>query len=87
MTLVNNDYLVYPTMADKKMYFTISGYKLNHQPLRFVNREDGRGKYVQFNQGVVDTLYGYMIDELNTIDQFYSKESQEELRLHLKESS
>lgn len=81
MTLITNNHMIYPTMADKKMYFTISGYELDHQPLRFY-RNDNNQMQIQFNQTVVNTMYGYMLDEIACIEQFYSDTVQDELKVH-----
>ena len=81
MTLITNNHMIYPTMADKKMYFTISGYEFDHQPLRFYRNENNQMQ-IQFNQTIVNTMYGYMLDEIACIEQFYSDEVQNELKLH-----
>ena len=62
MTFIQNDRLVFPTMADKKMYFTISGVKLNHGDLRFERNKNG-GISVNFNDGVAATMRGYLYDD------------------------
>lgn len=81
MTLITNNHMIYPTMADKKMYFTISGYEFDHQPLRFYRNENNQMQ-IQFNQTVVNTMYGYMLDEIACIEQFYSDSVQDELKVH-----
>ncbi len=71
MTFTKNNQMTFPTMADKKTWFTLSGVKLFNEPLTFnVDPKTGRIK-VSFDNMAVFQMYNYWLDEFNTIEQYW----------------
>lgn len=69
MTLTANNHIILPTMADKKMYFTITGVKLFNDPLNIVFDDNG-GK-ILFSNDTIRHFLKIGLDELNAIEDFY----------------
>lgn len=78
MTLVANDHIILPTMADKKTYFTITGVKLFHQPLTLT--KDGNLNVLRLGTETLNQYLQYALDEWNTIREYYSENYQKLLR-------
>lgn len=70
MTLTVNNHIVLPTMADKKMYFTITGVKLFNEAID-VAEVDGSIK-VSFNDQVTSHINAIGLDELNAVIEYYN---------------
>lgn len=82
MTLTANDHIVLPTMADKKMYFTISGTKLFNNPLQIVQGDNGPSIY--FSDETIAHFVAIGADEFNTIKQYYANKEKVESDKDLK---
>ena len=67
MSATQTDRLVFPTVADKKTYYFISGVKLPHERINFFTDEKGN-TYTQYGEQTLDTLLGYVYDEKNRIE-------------------
>lgn len=67
MTFVQNDRIIFPTVADKKTYHMISGVKLPHEAVQFTPAGNGK-YYITFGDQTIDTILGYCEDELNQIE-------------------
>ena len=76
MALTANNHIILPTMADKKMYFTISGARLFNKPLRII--ETQTGSVLSFDQDVITQFQKVGLDELNTIIEFYNNKEKVE---------
>ena len=70
MSLTWNNFLIFPTMADKKTWNVISGCTLFNKPFNITQQEDG-SLYIQFDQEVLDQMYGYWKDEFESIVQYW----------------
>lgn len=69
MALTENNHIILPTMADKKMYFTITGVKLFNDPLNVV--KDGNSLRILFSNRTISHFLKIGLDELNAIEEFY----------------
>ena len=89
MVLAHNDRIILPTMADKKTWNSISGVRLFHDMLTKSMSNEFIVNGVVKTQYVDDTMYhysddtlqafaDYMLDEFNTIEQYYLDKSQVE---------
>ena len=70
MTLTRNNYIIFPTMADKKTYYSISGCKLFNDPLQIIPTSDEHIHF-RFNERVLNYLYNAWKAEFETIIQYY----------------
>ena len=70
MTLTWNNHIIFPTMADKKTWNTITGCKLFNKPFAFTEDENGVIT-VMFDQEVLDYMYSSWQDEFNSIVQYW----------------
>ena len=70
MTLTWNNHIIFPTMADKKTWNTITGCKLFNKPFTFTENENGVIT-VMFDQEVLDYMYSSWQDEFNCIVQYW----------------
>lgn len=70
MSLTWNNFIIFPTMADKKTWNVISGRTLFNKPFNITQQEDG-SLYIQFDQEVLDQMYGYWKDEFESIVQYW----------------
>lgn len=70
MTLTWNNHIIFPTMADKKTWNTITGCKLFNKPFTFTEDENGVIT-VMFDQEVLDYMYSSWQDEFNSIVQYW----------------
>lgn len=66
MALTKNDMIIFPTMADKKTWYTISGCKLFHSLFNF--QDDGK---FQFSPETINYFYNAFKAEFNTILKYY----------------
>lgn len=66
MAAVFNDRIIFPTVADKKTYHFIRGVELPHERLNIQSTPNGA--MITFGQRTLDTIIGYTLDELNTIE-------------------
>lgn len=66
MAAVFNDRIIFPTVADKKTYHFIRGVQLPHERLNIQSTPNGA--MITFGQRTLDTIIGYTLDELNTIE-------------------
>jgi hypothetical protein len=71
MVFTQNNHIIFPTMADKKTWYTISGCKLYNAPLRFVPTGDGKLK-MEFDINALDHVYNEWLDEYNTIVEYWN---------------
>lgn len=89
MVLAHNDRIILPTMADKKTWNSISGVSLFHDMLTKSVEQELIVNGVVKTQYVDDVMYhysyntlqafaNYMLDEFNTIEQYYLDKSQVE---------
>lgn len=70
MVLTFNNHIIFPTMADKKTWFTISGVSLYNKPFKFQERD---GKFtIRFDQNTLEHIYNMWLDEFNTIKDYYA---------------
>ena len=70
MSLTWNNFIIFPTMADKKTWNVVSGCTLFNKPFNITQQEDG-SLYIQFDQEVLDQMYGYWKDEFESIVQYW----------------
>ena len=70
MALTWNNHIVFPTMADKKTWNTITGCQLFNKPFQITENEDGTLN-IRFDQEVLDYAYGAWLDEFNSIVQYW----------------
>lgn len=70
MTFTYNNHIIFPTMADKKTWFTVSGVGLFNKEL-LITQTDNNLK-VQFNREALKHLYRSWEDEYNTIVEYYN---------------
>lgn len=71
MVFTWNNHLIFPTMADKKTWFTISGCQLFNQPFEFSEIADGKLK-IEYDVNALDHVYNEWLDEYNTIVEYYN---------------
>lgn len=71
MTFTYANHIIFPTMADKKTWFTISGVKLFNKELYLSLGKTGKVN-VKFNHEALSQLYNYWLDEYNTIVEYYN---------------
>ena len=71
MVFTWNNHLIFPTMADKKTWFTISGCQLFNQPFEFSATADGKLK-IEYDVNALDHVYNEWLDEYNTIVEYYN---------------
>lgn len=69
MTFTYNNHIIFPTMADKKTWFTISGVGLFNKEL-FITQSEDQLK-LQFDKSALKQLYKYWEAEYNTITKYY----------------
>lgn len=70
MTFTYNNHIIFPTMADKKTWFTISGVGLFNKELQIT--QTGNTLKIQFNRGALKHMYQSWEDEYNTIVEYYN---------------
>ena len=70
MALTWNNYIIFPTMADKKTWNVISGCKLFNKPFKITESEDGVLN-IRFDQEALDYMYMAWLDEFNSIVQYW----------------
>lgn len=69
MVFTWNNHIIFPTMADKKTWFTISGCQLFNRPFEF----PATGKLkVDYDINALDHVYNEWLDEYNTIVEYYN---------------
>lgn len=71
MVFTWNNHLIFPTMADKKTWFTISGCQLFNQPFEFTPIDNGKLK-IEYDVNALDHVYNEWLDEYNTIVEYYN---------------
>mgnify|MGYP004606487445 CR=1 FL=1 len=69
MSLVLNDRLIFPTVADKKTYPSLSGITLPHERLQGYNSNRFYSRYVTFGDNYVEQLLKYAYSELEAVEQ------------------
>lgn len=96
MTFMHNDNLISPTMADKKTWHAIEGITLQHDVLsrsRFVEQIGESGQIERVNQlddimhfsdESLEVMYNYLLDELNTVEEYYNNISEVEKNTNLR---
>lgn len=70
MTFTYNNHIIFPTMADKKTWFTISGVGLFNKEMSIT--QVGNSLKLQFNREALKHLYRSWEDEYNTIVEYYN---------------
>lgn len=70
INLTWNNHIIFPTMADKKTWFTITGVDLFNKEM-FI-RQDGNKLKLQFNRDALRYLYSAWEDEYNAIVNYYN---------------
>lgn len=70
MSLTWNNHIIFPTMADKKTWNTITGCQLFNKPFTFTEDENGV-LTIRFDQEVLDYMYSSWQDEFNCIVQYW----------------
>ena len=70
MAFTWNNHIIFPTMADKKTWFTISGIQLFNKEM-FIQQQDNKLK-IQFNREALKYLYKAWEDEYNAIVNYYN---------------
>ncbi len=68
MTLILNDRILFPTIADKKTYHTIKGIKLFHNPVN-IQTIPGFGEIMTFDSNGVDQMIQYANSDLAAVEQ------------------
>ena len=71
MVFTWNNHIIFPTMADKKTWFTISGCKLFNDPFKISRNSQGRLK-LEYSVNALDHVYNEWLDEYNTIVEYYN---------------
>ena len=71
MAFTYANHIIFPTMADKKTWFTISGVQLFNKPLYLSVNQKGK-IVIKFNYEALSQLYNYWLDEYNTIVEYYN---------------
>lgn len=66
MSMIFNDRIIFPTVADKKTYHTIRGIKLPHERISWFNTE--KGYIAQYGDQVINQFDKYAVAELNAIE-------------------
>lgn len=78
MQMTFNNMLTLPTMADKKTWYAIQQVllKLPHDLITYgEGTQDGSIKHMRFGNNTLDIFAGYFIDELSSLEQYYSREN------------
>lgn len=78
MQMTFNNMLTLPTMADKKTWYAIQQalLKLPHDLITYgEGTQDGSIKHMRFSNNTLDIFAGYFIDELSSLEQYYSREN------------
>lgn len=70
INLTWNNHIIFPTMADKKTWFTITGVNLFNKEM-FI-RQEGNKLKLQFNRDALRYLYSAWEDEYNAIVNYYN---------------
>lgn len=70
MALTWNNHIIFPTMADKKTWNTITGCKLFNNPFR-ISKGDDNTYSLYFDREALDYMYMAWLDEFNTIVQYW----------------
>ena len=70
MALTWNNHIIFPTMADKKTWNTITGCKLFNNPFR-IDKGDNNVYSIYFDREALDYMYMAWLDEFNTIVQYW----------------
>lgn len=70
INLTWNNHIIFPTMADKKTWFTITGVNLFNKEI-FI-RQEGNKLKLQFNRDALRYLYSAWEDEYNAIVNYYN---------------
>ena len=70
MALTWNNHIVFPTMADKKTWNTITGCQMFNKPFQITENEDGTLS-IRFDQEALDYAYSAWLDEFNCIVQYW----------------
>lgn len=70
MSFTWNNHIIFPTMADKKTWFTITGVKLFNREMDI--RQDGNRMKFRFNHEALRYLYKAWEDEFNAIVNYYN---------------
>ena len=71
MVFTWNNHLIFPTMADKKTWFTINGCQLFNQPFEFTPIDNGKLK-IEYDINALDHVYNEWLDEYNTVVEYYN---------------
>ena len=94
MILTFNKRIIFPTMADKKTWYSITAKQLSSImnndliiPFEMIKDEDGvlqqedlKFQQMRLGSKTLNTFYGYFVDELNSLIEYYSKENIERLK-------
>lgn len=67
MSAIQNDRIIFPTVADKKTYHFIRGIKLPHEPINFIRYDNG-SVLPLYGDEAIDILLGHCQDELNQVE-------------------
>lgn len=77
-----NNRIIFPTMADKKTWYALkigSNSDYNFLPHDLItydsNAENGSYKQMRFSDNTLNIFAGYFLDELNSLDQYYSRDN------------
>lgn len=95
LTLAHNDRITLPTMADKKTWYSISGVLLFHDMLSksklknvmldgVVNTMFIQSDIYSFSDNTIDAFANYLLDEFNSIEEYYLNKSKVEHNQNLK---
>lgn len=68
MTMIFNNRLIFPTIADKKTYHTIKGLMLPHDPLSITLKDGMDIATIGYSDEVLDIIIGYAEDELAQVE-------------------
>lgn len=71
MVFTWNNHIIFPTMADKKTWYTISGCKLFNEPFLIERGSDGKIR-MEFDVNALDHVYNEWLDEYNTIVEYHN---------------
>ena len=78
MQMTFNNMLTLPTMADKKTWYAIQQalLKLPHDLITYdEGTQDGTIKHLRFSNNTLNIFAGYFMDELSSLEQYYSREN------------
>lgn len=70
INLTWNNHIIFPTMADKKTWFTITGINLFNKEMNI--KQEGNKLKLQFNRDALRYLYSAWLDEYNAIVNYYN---------------